>query len=380
MAALRVLSPASGRYVEALPIDAVPPELLAEWAELAIQGECPPGPFLHPAYARSVGEVRPDVEVAILREGGNAVGFLPYQRSPFGVGVVVGGRLCDQSGAVQRPGVSWNSAELPRTVGLRLLRLSNVRTNVFDLGPHLGSPRPAPFIDLTGGFESYRRASVDSGSSFVKQIKCKAGRLERDHGALRFEWHTTEESALATLLSWKAHQRKATRTPNVLDLPWARALIERLHGLAEPGFAGVLSALYVGDTLAAAHFGLRTDRVLHYWIPAYNEAFSRYSPGLICLMQMARAAAERGVERLDLGPGDERYKGRVATGTHWVATSSLSIGAVGTCMGAIDGVRAWSRGSTLGRWMRASGRAATRGSYAAWSALGALRGRTGSVG
>src|SRR5690606_28472796 len=102
--------------------------------------------------------------------------------------------------------------------------------------------------------------------------------------------------------------------PNILHLPWARQLVEHLRTIEGERFAGVLSALYVGDTLAAAHFGIRTRRVLHYWIPAYNHELSRYSPGLLALVELARAASERGIERIDLGTGEERYKLRAATG------------------------------------------------------------------
>ncbi|MFG0333713.1 MAG: cellulose biosynthesis protein CelD, partial [Maioricimonas sp. JB049] len=35
-------------------------------------------PFFHPAYAQRLAEVRPQVEVAVIRNGDRPVGFFPY--------------------------------------------------------------------------------------------------------------------------------------------------------------------------------------------------------------------------------------------------------------------------------------------------------------
>ena len=67
---------------------------------------------------------------------------------------------------------------------------------------------------------------------------------------------------------------------------------------------------------------MRTRRVLHYWFPSYERSVSRYSPGGILLLHMAKRCAELGVERIDLGKGDERYKLSLQT-----ATTPLYIGA-----------------------------------------------------
>ena len=115
-----------------------------------------------------------------------------------------------------------------------------------------------------------------------------------------------------------------TRSPNVFDLPWARQLLARLRLPQPDGFDGVLSTLYAGETLCAAHFGIRTGRVLHYWLSAYDEEFARCSPGLLLLMHIANEATERGIVRLDLGPGDEEYKLTFASGHQDVAIATAS--------------------------------------------------------
>ena len=37
-------------------------------------------PFLHPSFTQAVNAVRNDVEVAVISEQGEHIGFLPYQR------------------------------------------------------------------------------------------------------------------------------------------------------------------------------------------------------------------------------------------------------------------------------------------------------------
>jgi CelD/BcsL family acetyltransferase involved in cellulose biosynthesis len=84
-------------------------------------------------------------------------------------------------------------------------------------------------------------------------------------------------------------------------------------------FAGMLSALYAGGELVAAHMGMRSRTCWHYWYPAFDPRLARYQPGLVLLLEMARHAADLGVTRIDLGAGDEHYKVRLANASDLVA-------------------------------------------------------------
>lgn len=363
------------------PVGTLSPELFALWEEMHDADEGLSGPFLHPAYTRTAGLVRDDVEVGVITNGDEVVGFLPFQRSRFGVGGPVGSRLCDVAGAFVKPDVPWSPEALVRGAGLRTLRLPGVPASMKAFQRFRSEGVAAPVLDLSDGFAAYRQQRIDSGSSMMSQIERKGRGLARDFGPWRFEWHTDDDAVFDTLLSWKAAQRKATGTPNILDLGWARAFIQRLRRLDGEGFAGVLSALWVGDTLAAAHFGIRTRRVLHYWIPAYNHELGRYSPGLLALMELARAAADRGIQRIDLGAGEERYKLRAASGSFDMSVASVSTNATLRAVNnALDHTRAWSRSSKIGALVRAAGRGVTRSSYRVQSALDSTTLLSGSGG
>ena len=160
-----------------------------------------------------------------------------------------------------------------------------------------------------------------------------------------------------TLLEWKSEQRERTRSVDVLSWGWVRELLARLQRTQHEGFEGLLSALFIGDELAAAHFGLASERVLHWWFPAYAPRFAPYSPGALLLIELARAAAEAGWPRIELGPGQERYKASFASGSARLMEGHVAPGFWGRRLGgAALHARRWARRSPAlsgsKRWVR----------------------------
>jgi CelD/BcsL family acetyltransferase involved in cellulose biosynthesis len=66
--------------------------------------------------------------------------------------------------------------------------------------------------------------------------------------------------------------------------------------------------LRAGGTIVAAELGLTAGDRHHLWFPIYDPAFARYSPGALMTLETLRAAAERGIARVDFGPSEEAYK------------------------------------------------------------------------
>ncbi len=359
--------------MDCTPIDALAPELWGRWVQLHERMSPEVGPLLHPAYARAAQEVRKDVEVGVITQDGDVVGFLPFQRTALDIGRSVGDRLCDQSGAVVRTGTSWSPVELARAIGLTAIRLTNCITLDPALHRFQGETFSSSIIDLSAGFHAYLEERTQAGSGrLMRQIGQRSRKAEREVGPLRFEWNTDDDVVFETLLEWKAAQRRATRSPNILAVPWARSLVDLLRDAGNDSFGGVVSALYYGDTLAAAHMGIRSRDVLHFWITAYNDELSKYSPGLTLLVTVAEAGStEHGIRRIELGVGDQRFKLRTRTGAPKLATTTVTSAApVRVAFKAADGVRSWSRESRVGQVMRATRRVVKRGSYMARGLLG----------
>ena len=64
---------------------------------------------------------------------------------------------------------------------------------------------------------------------------------------------------------------------------------------------------------------------MHCWFPAYDPDLRKWSPGLQMFVELARAAAERGISRIDLGKGPERFKTRLSSGAIPVAEGTVDL-------------------------------------------------------
>lgn len=87
----------------------------------------------------------------------------------------------------------------------------------------------------------------------------------------------------------------------------------------------MLSVLWAGEQIAAAHLGLRAKQVLHYWFPGYNLDLKSYSPGLILLREIARSATGCGISVIDLGRADAPYKRRFMSGGIAIAEGIVTL-------------------------------------------------------
>ncbi len=279
------------------------------WLDAWQQSEEDASPFLHPAYARAVA--RSGLPVIVGMDNGLR-GFLPLQRSR-NTGTPVGGRLADCTGALWPEDLQFDGPEMLRACRLSKWVLANSTGVVAQTGV-VYKDVMSPFMDISRGFDGWLDDMQHRNSTTKRQVLRKARKLIREQGELRIERRTGDLNLLQQLLCWKGEQRRRSGSVDLFQQSWARTLACDVAGLTEDGCHGALDALYAGDALLAVHLGLQAGKRLHWWIPAYNEEYARYSPGMILLFELARQAYEQGISRIDLGPGDERYKQNVANG------------------------------------------------------------------
>ena len=309
--------------IELLPASELRAEHVESWLRLQRANPRLDSPFLRPEFTALVDEVRDDVEVAVLRENATVRGFLAFHRGAGNVGQPVGGELADLQAIVGGESWSLSAAELLEGLGLVAWHFDHLVHPQQPFTEHCQYLDDAPYIDLAEGFAAYRESRLESGSSLWPQLRRKARKLERERGPVRFEYHVESEELLETLLRWKSEQLRRQGLADVFRFDWARQLTRRLVRAQSIGFAGVLSALYVGEEPVAAHLGLRSGPVLASWVPAYSERYGRYSPGALLHLELAREAAERGVRRIDLGRGENRLKTQLASGAVPLAVGSV---------------------------------------------------------
>jgi CelD/BcsL family acetyltransferase involved in cellulose biosynthesis len=287
---------------------------LATWSRLQDADPVFASPFLRPEFAQAVGAVRDDVVVAVIGRDSAPEAFLAFQRRGR-IGLPVGGGLSDCQAIVAAPGWRCDGVALVRALDLARFDVTRLLVARGGLVPARGSIVRAPLIRLGAGFEAYARARRTVGSQAVVQTQSHARRLERALGPLRFVPHDPDPRVLHRLVAWKRAQYALPRWGGALDplaRPWAVTVLERIQATQTPGFAGMLSALWAGDTLVAAHFGMRSRSLLHWWFPAHDPAQAKLAPGRILLLEVIRHAARMGLSGIDLGAGEESYKRRFA--------------------------------------------------------------------
>lgn len=260
-------------------------------------------PFLHPAYCAAVARSGRDVVVAI--DDSEQV-FFPVQRQGR-KGVAPGDRLADITGAIQSGDNRLDARAALDACGLNKWSVRN-SYGLMSGGDNTLPTFPSPFVDLSAGVDGWFADLRRQGHSSYKSVQRKARKITAEIGPLKLVTHDADHGRLQQLLEWKDAQRRASGTVNVFRSPWAQSLAADLLTASDDDFEGSLDCLYAGDTLVAAHLGLRTDKRIHWWVPAYSVRFERYSPGLILLLELAKSVEEGGIDRIDLGPGDERYK------------------------------------------------------------------------
>jgi CelD/BcsL family acetyltransferase involved in cellulose biosynthesis/GT2 family glycosyltransferase len=315
---LRSATGAGMLNVTTLPAADLSAEQVACWTRLQERDPELASPYFRPEFTLAVAAVRRDVEVAVLAQDGETAGFFPYQRR-WRSALPVGGRLSDFHGVIARPGLDCTAGELLAGCGLSSWSFHHLPVSQAAFAGHIHQTEGSPYLDLSRGFDAYRAGLSKSRREGIAQTLRKRRKLERDWGPVRFEFDCRDPAVLRALLDWKSAQYRRTGLTDVFAFDWSVALLRKIWTVQTPGFAGHMSALFAGGRPIAAHFGLRSHKVLHYWFPAFDIELAQFSPGSILQMDIAQAAAAAGLARIDLGRGSEQAKTSVMSGATPVA-------------------------------------------------------------
>jgi CelD/BcsL family acetyltransferase involved in cellulose biosynthesis len=305
---------------------------IASWHAFQEAGEFG-NPFLSPEFARAVGEIFPTARVAVVHDGADLVGFLPFTNGPLRTATGIGGRLANCQAFVCSAATPWPLEDVVRAAGIDLFEFHAL------VPPLRGPVRTAMrrmnvlAIDLTAGFEEYLTTARRVGGRFVKEIERRRRRFEREHrDDVRFQFAAHDGSSLASLIRWKSAQYRRTgrRDLDLFSRPGVRELVELLAGSTDAAMSGCVSSLSVGERVVAVALSLRSATVLDYWQTGYDVAMARWSPGAVVTLRLIEAAAASGLRTIDLSVGDELYKQRLANtsiemATGWVGGPSLGM-------------------------------------------------------
>jgi CelD/BcsL family acetyltransferase involved in cellulose biosynthesis len=284
--------------------------LAAAWLEILDANPDFHSPYFAPHFTQAVAAVRNDAYVTVMEDGARIAGFFPFQTSARHAGRPIGGAFSDYQAVIASSDAEWDVRDLLRESRLHVWEFDHLVRWQKQFQPYHRAYSKSPLISLNG---ASRIITIVSGGH-VRQEQAQASRrrrkLEREVGPLRFEPDLKEPGVLDRILEWKGHQFARSGASNPFCFQWTRDLLHLILNTRSPLFSGAMSALFSGDTLLAAHLGMRFKRTLHYWFPAFNREFSMYSPGIVLFSYMVENAQNQGIGVLDLGKGDEEYKRR----------------------------------------------------------------------
>lgn len=291
--------------------------VVSRWLALLVTDPLYHSPYFHPAYTQAIARARDDVYLLLAEHNNRICGILPLHHTSQRT-TVIGEGLTDYQGWIR------DETELPdcdiafRQTGIHRLDFNHVPAEFAEFQNYVWKGSRSLTMDLSGGYGAYQqKLQTGREASLFKKIDTSVRKLGNKVGPVRFVWHSAEQRDLNALLAGKSDQfvRTLGEHADIFRTTWIRESVEMLHSAQAPLFAGVLSGLYAGDVLIAAHFGIRSGKTLHYWFPWYDTRYAEYSPGLILLARCADAAAEQGLTMVDLGRGEQAYKQRFATGS-----------------------------------------------------------------
>ena len=278
----------------------------AAWERLRRARPSLSSPYFTLEWCDAVHAARGDLKVARIVHGGEFQAFLPFHNGRLGALRPAGGPMSDVHGFICGPSARLDPDGLVAALGARTFRFTGAPTD--DPGLAFGAkPADGFSLDLSKGYNAYvaRQGAIEPKA--FRNYRSRQRRLDgRD---VEFNADDRDPAALAALLGLKRDQYRRTGQIDVFRPEWTRRLAADIF--ARPAgrtLRGRLSTLRVDGRLAAGHFGLEADGVLHYWFTVFDPAFAAVSPGVILLQRIAEAVAEQGVTRIDLGGGDYRFK------------------------------------------------------------------------
>jgi CelD/BcsL family acetyltransferase involved in cellulose biosynthesis len=301
-------------------IDVIAPSALsaadiARWSALQAARREWDSPFLSPGWALASERRQPrggEVRVCVLREAGQAVGFLSV-RVAGDVAMPAGAPMNDYQALVAEPGLMIDPQRLVDALRVDRLDFSHMLTDQVAFAPHMRGTALSYVIETPDGYAAYAEGRRAAGSGVIKDIDKRRRKAEREIGPVRFTALDPDEAALGQLLAWKRAQYRATGQTDVFAAAWTADLLRDLFKSRDEGCRGGLFTLHIGEQLAAAQFNLLGRRTIHAWVIAHDEAFERASPGLMLFQDILKWMDQTAYRALDLGAGDYRFKLQLAS-------------------------------------------------------------------
>jgi CelD/BcsL family acetyltransferase involved in cellulose biosynthesis len=283
-------------------------DCIRQWEQLRAANAIYASPFYSPYFAVAVGKVRRDAQVAIFEQDGRIVGFLPFHRVRNGIAKPIGGHFNDYHGPILELGLTLTEPGLLQSAKLDAYDFDHLPSCLGSGLPLTDSSQSSPQMDLSKGYDQCIGAKGDSWKRGQRDMARKLRKMERELGPVHLEFDCKSDD----LFDRHAEMRNALYLRIGLRpdycTGWEGEVLRSLRKANAPSFCSALSIFFAGSQPVAAHFGLLSDDVFHWWFPAYDLSAQRYSPGLQLIDYCARHVSRKGISTIDFGKGHDRYK------------------------------------------------------------------------
>jgi CelD/BcsL family acetyltransferase involved in cellulose biosynthesis len=261
------------------------------------------------------------LRVHIVRDGGRLVGAFPlFVSRSRGVRVArfLGGRHSALADLILAPGA--DDAAPQRLIELAL-GSDQAFADLFGLpgdGPlaslheaaqvRLIERVEAPVLDLSPGFDAVYTAHTTS-----KRRNSNNRRLRQLEELGKVEFTTAvsaDDLAEALEHAFALHRLRWHGRPDGSDFASDRGMAFQREAIAKIAQLGVprVVTLRLDDRPIAFHYSFVVNRRMFVHRLAFDPSLARFSPGVLTMIEVFRAAAEEGIERVEYLGGDESYK------------------------------------------------------------------------
>lgn len=301
------------KRIESVAPEALTAEDIAAWEGFTSRRPDLIGPYFDVRYVMDIGQSVPDAFIARLYdEQGQIAGYLPYQVRGRTI-QPLGAPLTDYHGVIADDGFVMDYQLLLRSLKANRLEFMGW---VGDMTAEKARTRTIEAVtqiaDLSDGYDAYFARQKTLHHKFYKNVGRCQRNVEKDFGGFDFTFEMVTPELLQWVIEQKREQYSRSGMHDVFGCGWTLNLLSQLAKRQDEGFG-----LRVGvfrDTsgeepvLVAAEICLMRGTYMHFWFPAYSEAYYRYSPGILLSLRIMQHAAGLGVTQVDFGAGGEGYK------------------------------------------------------------------------
>ena len=196
-------------------------------------------------------------------------------------------------------GLPEDSAWLPRLAAAAEAR--GLRAEVFD-----DQNGVAPRIALPGSWHAYLEGLP---AKLRHEIRRKARRLQQEGGPYRI--CLAQQDSLEALLDRFVELHRSSEGPKgVFMQPGMEIFFRRLGQTLLPRGIFQLRFIEIGGEKAAGTIGFRFEGTFSLYNSAFDDAWRRFSPGMVLVAEDIRIAIEGSCSTFDMLKGDYAYKYR----------------------------------------------------------------------